>query len=272
MEERLVSEERGEAEGAEQRGKKCSAEGGAGSKDSPVDKRPRLEESDVVVPFVVQPKIKDTPISSDAFAMKNPTVALSLAASVSLPADKATFREEPDLVAIAFVAQSALLTVGRIAELGCRQRDAIERIGRLEFEAEGERRRAKFEAMRATMECARVEAENERVRTADQLKSEAEDRANASEESLKLAQEALSKAEAELEELKAAKEKAESVASTALEAGKSAALKEYVDEVPKFENRGFKHGWFKALAAAGVTLALPIPYEAVDGFAFHYFG
>ena len=155
-------------------------------------------------------------------------------------------------------------TVGRIVELGRRQRDAIERIGRLKFEAESERSKAEFEAMRAAMESARAEAENERARTTDQLRSEAEDRANTSQELLKLAQEALSKAEAELEELKAAKEKAESVASTALEAGKSAALKEYVDEVPKLENRGFKHGWLKALAAAGVTLALPIPYEQVD--------
>ena len=99
-EERLVSEEQGE---------KHSAEGEASSEDSPVDKRPRLEESDVVVPFVVQPKIKDTPISSDASAMKDPAVALSLAASVSLPADKATFQEKPDLEAIAFAVQSALL-------------------------------------------------------------------------------------------------------------------------------------------------------------------
>ena len=41
-------------------------------------------------------------------------------------------------------------------------------------------------------------------------------------------------------------------------------MKEYVDEVPKFENQGFKHGWLKALASAGITLALPITYEHVD--------
>ena len=70
--------------------------------------------------------------------------------------------------------------------------------------------------------------------------------------------------EAELEELKKAKEKADSEASAAFEARKSAALENYVEEVPKFKNRGFKHGWLKALAAAGVTLALPIPYEQVD--------
>ncbi|XP_028066145.1 uncharacterized protein LOC114269083 [Camellia sinensis] len=126
-EERLVSKEQG---------KKCSTEGEAGSEDIPADKRPRLDESDVVVPFVAQPKIKDTPISSDASAMKDPAVALSLAALVSLPVDKATFQEELDLVAIAFAAQSTLLTVGRVAKLGPRQRDAIERIGRLKFEAE----------------------------------------------------------------------------------------------------------------------------------------
>ncbi|GMP61979.1 hypothetical protein CsSME_00024252 [Camellia sinensis var. sinensis] len=104
----------------------------------------------------------------------------------------------------------------------------------------------------------------ERAQTADQLRSEAEDRVNASEESLELAKEALAKAEAELKELKAAKERAESEVSTALEAGKSAAFKKYIDEVPKFENRGFKHRWLKALAAVGATSAMPIPYEQVD--------
>ncbi|GMP96710.1 hypothetical protein CsSME_00045233 [Camellia sinensis var. sinensis] len=104
----------------------------------------------------------------------------------------------------------------------------------------------------------------ERAQIADQLKSKAEDRANASEESLELANEALAKVEAELKELKAAKEKTESEVSMVLEVGKSTAFKEYVDEVPKFENRGFKHGWLKALPAIGATLAVPIPYEQVD--------
>ena len=114
------------------------------------------------------------------------------------------------------------------------------------------------------METARAEAEVERARAADQYRSEAEDRANVSNKSLRLAEEALTRMEIELLELKAAKEKAKSEASAAFEAGKGAAFKEYVDEVPRFENRGFKHGWLKALGAAGVTLALPIPYEQVD--------
>ena len=64
----------------EERGKKHSAEREAGSEDSLADKRPRLEESDVVVPFIVQPKIRDMPISSDASIITDPAVALSLAA------------------------------------------------------------------------------------------------------------------------------------------------------------------------------------------------
>ena len=63
--------------------------------------------------------------------------------------------------------------------------------------------------------------------------------------------------------MKAAKEKAESVAAMPLEVGKTATLKEYVDEVPKFKNQGFKHRWHKALAAARVTLALPISYMKI---------
>ena len=51
--------------------------------DSLVGKRPRLEESDVVVPFVVQPKIKNMAISDDASVIKDPAVALSLATSIS---------------------------------------------------------------------------------------------------------------------------------------------------------------------------------------------
>ncbi|GMP59794.1 hypothetical protein CsSME_00022930 [Camellia sinensis var. sinensis] len=131
-------------------------------------------------------------------------------------------------------------------------------------EVEGQRSRAEFEAMRAAMESARAEVEKERAKIADQLKSDAEERANASEESLKLAKEVLAKLEAEFGELKQAKEKADSESSATFEAGKSSAFKDYVEEVPKFENRGFKHGWLTALAAAGVTLATQIPYEQVD--------
>ena len=79
--------------------------------DSLVGKRPHLEESDVVY-LVIQPKINNMPISNDASVIKDPAVALSLATSISLPADKATFQGEPDLELIAFAAQSALL-VGR---------------------------------------------------------------------------------------------------------------------------------------------------------------
>ena len=96
--------------------------------------------------------------------------------------------------------------------------------------------------MRAEMESAQVKAEKERARTADQLRSDAEGRANSSEESLKLAKEALVKLEAKFEVLKQVKEKAESEVSTAFVAGKSIAFNDYVEEVPKFENWGFRHG------------------------------
>ena len=57
--------------------------------------------------------------------------------------------------------------VGRIAEMGRRQHDAIERIGCLQLEVEGQRSRAEFEAARAKMEGARAEAEMERARNSD---------------------------------------------------------------------------------------------------------
>ncbi|GMP93774.1 hypothetical protein CsSME_00043478 [Camellia sinensis var. sinensis] len=83
---------------AELRVEKCSAEVGAGS-----------EDNHVIVPFVIQPKIKNTPIPSDALVIKDPAVTLSMATSVSLPADKVAIRVEPDLVSIALAAQSAFL-------------------------------------------------------------------------------------------------------------------------------------------------------------------
>ncbi|GMP27610.1 hypothetical protein CsSME_00003515 [Camellia sinensis var. sinensis] len=214
------------------REEKRPAESEVGSEENPIDKRPCLEESDVVAPFVVQPKIKNMLISSEASTLKDPAVVLSLASSVSLPANKATFRAEPNLVAIALAAQSAFLTVGRIVEIDRKS--------------------------------ARAKAEAERARSSDQLRLATEERANASKDSLKLAKEVIAKLEAKLEESKKAKEIADSEASKAFEVGKGVALENYVEEVPKFENRGFKHGWLKALAVADVTLAMSIPYEQVD--------
>ncbi|GMQ10089.1 hypothetical protein CsSME_00053230 [Camellia sinensis var. sinensis] len=146
---------------AEQRVEKCPADVEAGLEER-VDKRPSLDESDVIVPFVIQPKIKNMPISSDASVIKDPAVALSLATSVSLPAGRAAFRAEPDLVAIGLTAQSALLAGGRIADMGRRYHDVVELIGRLQAEVEGQRSRAQAEG-------ARAEAEVERARNAEIL-------------------------------------------------------------------------------------------------------
>ena len=141
--------------------------------------------------------------------------------------------------------------------MGRRYHDAVEQIGRLQAEVEGQRSRAQIEG-------AHAEVELERSRNAEDLRSGAKERVNASDAALKLAQEANSKLKAELEEMKAAKETADLKASSAFDAGKKSAYDEYVDEVPQFENQGFKHGWLKALAAANVALAAPIPYEQVD--------
>ncbi|GMQ09913.1 hypothetical protein CsSME_00053124 [Camellia sinensis var. sinensis] len=131
---------------------RCHADVDAGSEER-ADKRPRLDES---------------------------AVALSLVTSVSLPADKAIFRTEPDLVAIGLAAQSALLAVGRIADMGRRYYDAIELIGRLQAEVEGQRSKAQLEG-------ARVKAEIERARNVEELRSITEKRADVSDDALKLA-------------------------------------------------------------------------------------
>lgn len=63
----------------------------------------------MTVPFVIQPMIKDTPVSFNASALKDPKVAFSVATCVTLPSDKEAIRLEPDLNATALAAQSALL-------------------------------------------------------------------------------------------------------------------------------------------------------------------
>ncbi|GMP65759.1 hypothetical protein CsSME_00026425 [Camellia sinensis var. sinensis] len=211
------------------------------------------------------------PIASDASALKDPVVALSMASSISLPVDRAIFWAKPDLMLIALAAQSALLTVGRIAEIGRCQHDAIEQIGFLKVEIENEKskgvvasQRADSEASQVVEERARTDSEVEKTRNSDQLRLATEEREKVSEDALRLAKEVIAKLEANLEESRNEKEIANSEISKAFQAGKDAALENYVEEVPEFENRGFKHGWLKALTAANVTLAQPIPYEQVD--------
>ncbi|XP_028066919.1 nucleolar and coiled-body phosphoprotein 1-like [Camellia sinensis] len=121
-----------------------------------------------------------------------------------------------------------------------------------------------FEASKAAEELARADSKAESARNSDQLRLAIEERAKASEDALKLAKEVIAKLEANLEESRKAKEIADSEISKVFQAGKDAALENYVEEVPKFENRGFKHSWLKALTAANMTLAQLIPYEQVD--------
>ena len=148
-------------------------------------------------------------------------------------------------------------TVGRIADVGRRHLDAVKQIGQLRKEVEVQRKRAEDEFLRANQEASRAEDEVEKAHHADKLRAEADDM----EAALGLSQKAVASLEAELAEMKAAKEIAD---SKGVEAGKEAGLAEYVDQVSRFENRGFKHGRDKALAAAGVSLNMPIPYEQVD--------
>ncbi|GMP92442.1 hypothetical protein CsSME_00042665 [Camellia sinensis var. sinensis] len=105
---------------AEQKGKKRPAEREVDPEETLTDKRPRLEESDSVVPLIAQQRKKNVPIASDASALKDLVVALSMASSISLSVDRVTFYAEPYLLSIALAAQSAILTVSRIAEIGRR--------------------------------------------------------------------------------------------------------------------------------------------------------
>ncbi|GMP78686.1 hypothetical protein CsSME_00034524 [Camellia sinensis var. sinensis] len=124
---------------AKHKGEKRSAEHEADSSENLTGKRPRIEESDLVVLFIIQPRIKNVPVASDASAVKDAAVALSVASSISLPVDRATFRVELDLLSIALAAQSAILAEVRIAEIGHRQHDVIEQIGFLTTEVKMKR-------------------------------------------------------------------------------------------------------------------------------------
>ncbi|GMP71664.1 hypothetical protein CsSME_00029985 [Camellia sinensis var. sinensis] len=231
----------------EHREEKRPAEHEADYSENLVDKRPRMEESDLVVPFIIQPRIKNVPVASDASTVKDVAMALSLASSISLPVDRATFRAEPDLLSIAMALNRRywymILAVGRIAEIGRHQNDGIEQIGFLTTKVENEKGKAAEASLRAESEATKVAEERAR----------ADERANASEEALKLANETIAKLEANLEESKRAMANPESEISKSFQAGKDMALENYVEEVPKFENRGFKHGWLKALAAANMV-------------------
>ncbi|GMQ09411.1 hypothetical protein CsSME_00052800 [Camellia sinensis var. sinensis] len=260
-------------------GEKPSAEFGADLFEELVDKRPRMEKlQDIKVPFIIQPKIKNTPISVDASALKNPVVVLSVASSISLPVDRAVFRAEPDVVLIALAAQSAVLAAGRIVEISRQHYDVVEQIGSLKVEIETEKNKAKealaelavaslradFEAKKAEEEQAKADAEEEKAKCSDLLRVAAKERASVSEEALKLAKKAIAKLEADLEESRKAKEIVDFEVSKAFNAGEVAALEKYVEKVPKFENRGCKQGWLKALAVANVVLEQPISYKQLE--------
>ncbi|XP_028112433.1 uncharacterized protein LOC114310582 [Camellia sinensis] len=169
------------------------------------------------------------------------------------------------------LAKRQLQVAGRIAEIGRRQYDAIKQIGLLTAEMKNEKGKAaeaslkaESEAIKVAVERARANAKEDKAKATDRLRLAAEERTGASEEALKLANETIGKLEADLEESRRAMANAESKISKSFQAGKDAALADYAEEVPKFENREFKQGWFKALAAANVVSEQPILYEQVD--------
>ncbi|GMP72677.1 hypothetical protein CsSME_00030617 [Camellia sinensis var. sinensis] len=247
----VVGQQKGQV--TEHRGKKHRAEPEADYSKNLVNKRSRMEKLDLVVLFIIQPRIKSVLVVSDASAVKDVAVALSLASSISLPVDRATFRAKPDLLSIALAAQSAILISFLTAKVENEKGKAAEAS-----------LRAESEAMKAVKERARADAKVDKAKSSNQLRLAAEERENASEEALKLANETVAKLEADLEDSKTTMANVESEISKSLQAGKDAALENYVEEVPRFKNRGFKHGWLKALTAANVVSEQLIPYEQVD--------
>lgn len=106
-----VVEQQSDDLGVEQKGEKRPAEIEAESSEEITNKRPQIEElsQDLLASFIIQPRMKNTPVSTDASAIKDPAVALSVASAIFLPMDKAVFRAELDVISIALVAQSAIL-------------------------------------------------------------------------------------------------------------------------------------------------------------------
>ncbi|CAL5337959.1 unnamed protein product [Camellia sinensis] len=86
---------------------------------------------------------------------------------------------------------------------------------------------------------------------------------NLSDVALKMTKEEMEKLKADLEVAKKAAVEAQSMASKTFDDEEMSAIEKYVDEALKFENRGFKH-CFKALAAAKLTLEMPILFKQLE--------
>ncbi|GMP43566.1 hypothetical protein CsSME_00012881 [Camellia sinensis var. sinensis] len=152
---------------AEQRGEKRAAES-ADMVEQSIEKRPRLSfPLDLVAPFVIQPKAKGSPIPTGTTAVKDPAVALVMAAAIALLVDKDVFRTEPDMVSIALAAKSTIL-------------------------------KADTEAKKAKDKHARAAVEEDKTKHMDLLCRAAEERANLVDAALKTAQEDLEKLKAKL--------------------------------------------------------------------------
>ncbi|CAL5411460.1 unnamed protein product [Camellia sinensis] len=68
-------------------------------------------------------------------------------------------------------------------------------------------------------------------------------------------------AEKDLRKVRAQITEVQQAATDAFKKGEKLTMNYYTDKVQRFENRGFKHGWTKALAVAKVTLDVPIPFK-----------
>ncbi|GMP22971.1 hypothetical protein CsSME_00000744 [Camellia sinensis var. sinensis] len=107
----------------------------------------------------------------------------------------------------------------------------------------------------------RADTKKKKIKHVDLFHCIAEEMTNLSDAVLKEAKTDLQKLRAELLAAKTAIEETQLAMDKVFGDGESLAMEKYVDEVLKFENRGFKHGWLEALFAAQVTLDLPISFE-----------
>ncbi|GMP68963.1 hypothetical protein CsSME_00028390 [Camellia sinensis var. sinensis] len=176
-------------------------------------------------------------------------MALSVALALSLLVDKATFRAEPDVIAIALAMQSAIMMARKIAEIGRWHYDAVERLGILEGQLEAEKGKVVVVVADLSVATAKAEEEqtkaaatDEKAQHADLLRKVTEERANLIDGSLKSAQKEISKLKAELEVERKVKKLAAADAAKAFAARELKANELYADKAVKFENQGFKHG------------------------------
>ncbi|CAL5409002.1 unnamed protein product [Camellia sinensis] len=207
-------------------------------------------------PFVIFPMVNDANMLMSTFVFKDTYIALSLANAIMLPEDKKIFRGKHDVVAIAMVTQSMIWRIANIGRQHCQVVTLISQLNEQVVSKEKKVHMKVTDLVVATKSAAakRTRTEAEQTENIEKLHLPAKEKMTTVEALCKVAEKDLRKVRAQITEV-------QQTTTDAFKKGEKLTTNYYVDKVQRFENRGFKHGWTKALAVAKVTLDVPIPFK-----------